>query len=914
MHDNIKEQFYNMLTGALSNVEMLDESTLDYYIKQFVSIPLFSNVLKDRDIRDIRNKITSEREIKLEMGSLIQVDYAYKKWFLNKKSELDMKYWERYKKYLMYDKGFPSTVVNTMDDVLDTLTDLLGDPTIDGTFQRRGLIMGDVQSGKTANYTGLICKGVDAGYKIVVLLTGTIEKLRKQTQLRLDEGFAGIDSDAMIKKNVLITGVGKYDKTIKPIVLTSKERDFKAQTARSVVGLDLKSQAQPVMFVIKKNVSTLKHLNKWLKTFNQNGDNSIDNSLLVVDDESDNASVNTNPEDRDPTAINAQIRELLNSFSRASYVGFTATPFANIFIDPETDDTMLKEDLFPKDYIYSLNAPSDYIGARDIFNKNGKYNKTMLEVIDYEEIHELLPISHKGDFSVSGIPNDLKEAICTFLLANVIRDLRGDTTAHRSMLINMSRLSNIQNQLKIYVNTYLKEIQSAVNVFSKLDENQALKNKYILDLYKEFKKYYSDKGYEWKEIQLSLRKSISPVTVVVVNKDNQNTLNYEDYEETGLRVIAIGGLSLSRGLTLEGLIVSYLYRNSKMYDTLMQMGRWFGYRKNYDDLCKIWMTEESISWYEHISEATDELRADIKRYENTGYTPMEFGLRVRSDINTLLVTARNKMRTASSLKISVTLSGEVIETPDIFADIDKNISNRKAVERLIRDIKDNERQDFIKNKKNKTNNGDDRSTCVYKNVKLDKIMNLLSDIEVPISNSLFNTESIRNFLHGYKGNELKEWDVAFVSGRSDRNYSFENVNINLIQRSFAFKNSNKILRMGGAQNRIGGPEHGKLGLSVEQINKYNCTSQKQWFKQIERNPLLIIYMVDPYDSKLDKEKSEQIKKIYEDRKEPLIGFSIGIPQLGDKESKYINYTTNKIHQLLNMDDSYDETYDIGDDE
>ena len=914
MHDNIKEQFYNMLTGALSNVEMLDESTLDYYIKQFVSIPLFSNVLKDRDIRDIRNKITSEREIKLEMGSLIQVDYAYKKWFLNKKSELDMKYWERYKKYLMYDKGFPSTVVNTMDDVLDTLTDLLGDPTIDGTFQRRGLIMGDVQSGKTANYTGLICKGVDAGYKIVVLLTGTIEKLRKQTQLRLDEGFAGIDSDAMIKKNVLITGVGKYDKTIKPIVLTSKERDFKAQTARSVVGLDLKSQAQPVMFVIKKNVSTLKHLNKWLKTFNQNGDNSIDNSLLVVDDESDNASVNTNPEDRDPTSINAQIRELLNSFSRASYVGFTATPFANIFIDPETDDTMLKEDLFPKDYIYSLNAPSDYIGARDIFNKNGKYNKTMLEVIDYEEIHELLPISHKGDFSVSGIPNDLKEAICTFLLANVIRDLRGDTTAHRSMLINMSRLSNIQNQLKIYVNTYLKEIQSAVNVFSKLDENQALKNKYILDLYKAFKKYYSDKGYEWKEIQLSLRKSISPVTVVVVNKDNQNTLNYEDYEETGLRVIAIGGLSLSRGLTLEGLIVSYLYRNSKMYDTLMQMGRWFGYRKNYDDLCKIWMTEESISWYEHISEATDELRADIKRYENTGYTPMEFGLRVRSDINTLLVTARNKMRTASSLKISVTLSGEVIETPDIFADIDKNISNRKAVERLIRDIKDNERQDFIKNKKNKTNNGDDRSTCVYKNVKLDKIMNLLSDIEVPISNSLFNTESIRNFLHGYKGNELKEWDVAFVSGRSDRNYSFENVNINLIQRSFAFKNSNKILRMGGAQNRIGGPEHGKLGLSVEQINKYNCTSQKQWFKQIERNPLLIIYMVDPYDSKLDKEKSEQIKKIYEDRKEPLIGFSIGIPQLGDKESKYINYTTNKIHQLLNMDDSYDETYDIGDDE
>lgn len=915
MHDNMKEQFYNMLIGALSNVEVLDESILDYYINQFIKIPLFSDILNDIDIRDIRNKITSEREIKLEMGNLLQVDYEYKKWFLNKKSELDMKYWERYKKYLMYDQGFPSTVVNTMDDVLDTLTDLLGDPTIDGTFQRRGLIMGDVQSGKTANYTGLICKGVDAGYKIVVLLTGTIEKLRKQTQLRLDEGFAGIDSDAMIKKNVLITGVGKYDKTINPIVLTSKDRDFKAQTARSVVGLDLKSQTQPVMFVIKKNVSTLKHLNKWLKTFNQNGDNIIDNSLLVIDDESDNASVNTNPEDRDPTAINGQIRELLNSFSRSSYVGFTATPFANIFIDPETDDKMLKEDLFPKDYIYSLNAPSNYIGARDIFSKNGKYNKTMLEVIDYEAIQELLPISHKGDLTISGIPDDLKEAICTFLLANVIRDLRGDITAHRSMLINMSRLSNIQNQLKIYVNTYLKEIQSAVNVFSKLEEHQALKNKYILDLYKAFKKYYSDKGYEWREVQSLLRKSILPITVVVVNKDNQNTLNYEDYEKTGLRVIAIGGLSLSRGLTLEGLIVSYLYRNSKMYDTLMQMGRWFGYRKNYDDLCKIWMTEESISWYEHISEATDELRADIKRYENTGYTPREFGLRVRSDINTLLVTARNKMRTASSLKVSVTLSGEVIETPDIFSDIDKNICNRKAVERLIYDIKDNVRQEPIRKKINTTNDDEYRNTCVYKNVKLDKIINLLSEIEVPISNSLFNIESIRSFLDGYKGNELREWDVAFVSGRSDRHYSFENVNINLIKRSFTFKNSHKILRMGGAQNRIGGPEHGKLGLSVEQINKYNFKSQRQWFKHIERNPLLIIYMVDPYDNQSDKEKSEQIKKMYDERKEPLIGFSIGIPQLGDKESKYINYTTNKIHQLLNSDNSYDdETWDIGDDE
>ena len=354
---NIKDQFYNLLISLIVGQDIVEEKKIDEYINQFKVLPMFSTSLTEEDIKNVRNKITSEMSIKLDMGTLLKGDYNYKKWFLNKKSELDMKYWERYKTYLLQDKKFSPTVVNTMDDILDTLTDLLGDPSTDSKFQRRGLIMGDVQSGKTSNYTGLICKGADAGYKVIVLLTGTIEKLRKQTQLRLDEGFVGIDSAAMIKnrENNRI-GVGKYDQTITPVVLTSTINDFKAQTARNL-GFDLKTINQPVIFVVKKNVSSLKHLNKWLRTFNKGTEESIDNSLLLIDDESDNASVNTNPEDRNPTSINAQIRDLLNIFTKSSYVGFTATPFANIFIDPDTNDSMLKEDLFPKYYIYSLNAP-----------------------------------------------------------------------------------------------------------------------------------------------------------------------------------------------------------------------------------------------------------------------------------------------------------------------------------------------------------------------------------------------------------------------------------------------------------------------------------------------------------------------------------------------------------------------------
>lgn len=302
-----------------------------------------------------------------------------------------------------------------MDDILDNLTDLLGNPKSKKSFQRRGLIIGDVQSGKTSNYTGLLCKAADAGYEAIVLLTGTIEKLRKQTQLRIDEGFVGMDSSAMIKqKENNIIGVGKYNPSIYPIVLTSTMNDFKTNIANNL-SFKIGVTNSPILFVIKKNVSTLKNLNKWLKIQNSNSNDKIDHSLLVIDDESDNASVNTNSEEKNPTTINGQIRELLSLFNRASYVGFTATPFANIFIDPDTTDSMFKEDLFPKDYIYCLNAPTNYIGARDIFSEEGKY-RNLLMTINKEEIEKYIPSNHKRDYIIYNIPNDMKEAINTFYL------------------------------------------------------------------------------------------------------------------------------------------------------------------------------------------------------------------------------------------------------------------------------------------------------------------------------------------------------------------------------------------------------------------------------------------------------------------------------------------------------------------
>ncbi|HFF9005231.1 Z1 domain-containing protein [Clostridium perfringens] len=911
--NKLQNKLYNVLTAGIMEEEDITDVLIDEQIDMYRQLPIYKGLI-DEEIKDIRNKILSEQSVRMSLGTLLQEDYNYEKWFLNEKANLDMKYWERYKKYLIHNQGFANNVVNTMDDMLDNLVDLLGNPNSDCEFKRRGLIVGDVQSGKTSNYTGLICKAADAGYKAIVVLTGTIENLRKQTQLRLDEGFVGRDSAAMLNKNDKnFIGVGKWDSSITPMVLTSTMNDFKISVARSL-GFDLNILSQPVLFVIKKNVSSLKNLNSWLRTFNQIGQDKINQSLLVIDDEADNASVNTNSEDNDPTSINKQIRTLLGLFSKSSYVGFTATPFANIFIDPNTDDEMLNGDLFPKDYIYSLNAPSNYIGARDIFGEDGKCSY-MLQEIDKELLEECLPTTHKRDYFVEYLTDDLKEAICTFLVANAIRDLRGDLGTHRSMLINISRFNDVQQSIESLVNDYLKHIQDSVKAYGSLSKNEALKDNYIKSLKYAYDKQYSNCEFTWGKIQKQLAKSIIPVKVFIVNQKSKVKLNYEENDKDGLRAIAIGGLSLSRGLTLEGLMTSYFCRNSKTYDTLMQMGRWFGYRKNYDDLCRIWMTDESIEWYRYISNATDELRDDIKRYENTGLTPKDFGLKVRSDINTLLVTARNKMRTADTMQRTLSLSGKIVETPYLYSDFERNRLNKEAVEKLLVDIKGN-KDTSIKGK-----------SILYRNVEVEKILDLLRKIDVSVSNVFFDTDILLNFISENINNGLSKWDLVVRNGESKEEFKLDNYStIKYVERSFSLINGDKIVKLNSS--RLGSADDGKFSLDKDKvdqiINRFKEEKKKQgkdvksvpqyeYFKDVERNPLMIIYMVKPKVDEKDKEYNSKVEFInkYKNNNECLVGFSIGIPELFGVDNITVKYTINKIQQILNEAGQF---VDLGEDE
>ena len=381
----------------------------------------------------------------------------------------------------------------------------------------------------------------------------------------------------------------------------------------------------------------------------------------LIDDESDHASINTNKEDVDPTKTNERIRELLALFSRKVYLGYTATPFANIFIDPDTPEDMM-DDLFPEHFIKVLDPPSNYFGPNKIYlNESSDFIRTI------DDHQNILPIKHKINHIVERLPLSLEKAIRNFILVIAIRILRGDALEHNSMLVNVSRFTGIQSGVCDLIYNYLTSLQDSIKGYYALPAFDALKNNHMKLLNTLFVDEYSDIEYDWDDVQSVLNKAASTLETIEVN-GSPRAEKIIDYTKksfpNGRSLIAIGGFSLSRGITIESLSITYFLRNSFAYDTLMQMGRWFGYRPMYQDLCRIYMTESSRAYYENIALATEELKAEFKTMAKAKptRTPMDFGLKVRNSEGGLLVTAKNKMRTAKEVIRDVDLTGEFNES------------------------------------------------------------------------------------------------------------------------------------------------------------------------------------------------------------------------------------------------------------
>ncbi|WP_449623126.1 Z1 domain-containing protein [Robertmurraya sp. Marseille-Q9965] len=621
-----------------------------------------------------------------ERDSFIKSSNFYKKkpWLSKMKPKIEWTFWERYEYFLEHVKKLPSLIVSKTDSRTDSILDLLGDPTSPEAWDTRGMVVGSVQSGKTTNYTALVCKAIDAGVKLVIILGGHDEGLRTQTQKRINEGILGefvVEEESGEEGSLCI--LAKRKKEI-PVVHSLTKNEQQGDFNRILSDTNIKIGGDTILLVVKKNGVILKNVISWLKR-NAKLDKETrtpyfeDIPLLLIDDECDYYSLNTAKE-HEVKSINGSIRKILHMFHQCSYVGYTATPYANVFIDKETSKENLKEygpSLFPKDFIVNLAKPNNYYGPSEIFGlaeneEEGIEKKEALPIISFvKDADTYLPQGHKINHKVEGLPESLREAIKVFLLVCCIRIERGQVNYHNSMLVHITRFKNIQCDVADLITDELRSIKNELKNRDSYIYNQFFKlfSENFIPTTNKIVQQVNDqkiKIVEWKNVNNHLYDMAQIIEVRSVNSKKRQYLDYQDYKESGLNVIAVGGDLLSRGLTLEGLSVTYLLRFASAGDALVQMGRFFGYKEGYIDLCRLYTTEELVGAHIHMASIEEELKQEFDIMESRREPPEKYGLKVRMHPEGLHITAPNKRR--GSKEITVSYSGTLADHTYFYKD------------------------------------------------------------------------------------------------------------------------------------------------------------------------------------------------------------------------------------------------------
>lgn len=903
----------NMVSQGLEDNARRTPEGIRELIASVVQLPYFPDVTND-DTEMLAREIEERIGVSMGLGSVVDSE-NFEKWLEIVRPEIESGsdpwyYWSRYKK-LLFKKKLPQDVIHGTDQVTDTILGRLGNPRDKRSWDRKGMVVGHVQSGKTANYTGLVCKAADVGYRLIIVIAGIHNNLRNQTQARIDEGFIGRDTGRLAqmgtRERPKLIGVAKFDGRFTPVSLTNTIKDFNKFTATSNTS-QIASYAVPVILVIKKNTHTLRNLTEWLREHSANHSSEmVDQPMLLIDDEADNASINVKYGKNEVSRINGQIRELLGLFRRSCYVGYTATPFANIFIDPEQDEAMEEEDLFPRDFIIGLDAPNNYFGPRKVFLDGMPDEKEPLYLRNIVDNEDVLPIRHKKDDELVSVPPSMIEALRAFLVARTIRDLRGQRDQHASMLVNASRFTRIQGLIRNRLQEALDTIRDSIRVNASLGE-RGIRDPEIAALRDLWAVEFQEAWPNWGEIQAQMLSSIGGAKVVEVNS-RINDLDYSEAGDRGLTVIAVGGFSLSRGLTLEGLTVSYFLRNSMMYDTLMQMGRWFGYRGNYEDLCRIWMPPQAIGWYAHIAEATEELHAELRRMQRDRATPLQFGLAVRSHPSSLLVTARNKLGSGEK-HVKIGLSNGYVETHKLINTPDVLEGNRRAARDFVTALREDGHEPG--------NTKPEKGGYLFRDVDVALVDDFLLRFRNARESVGTTTDPLRKYIDQRAHDELDKWDVFLTSVKE--NESISNVlgwPIGPSHRSIGLENlDDGILSISGRRSRVASRGIEKIGVEPEAVARAEAdflaaqnlqnsgkTSFPDYIYRRERNkPLLVIFLlsVKPPD-KTEHHERERYEHLLPE--EPVVAFGISFPVSSrpDEKVEYVMNTT-MLRELFGEED------------
>jgi hypothetical protein len=900
----------------MSKEEITDDVILKIINEKIKTAPEF----RDADFTNLFEVIRSECGI--GKGEITVMSDDLDPWLSEEKSNINFELWNRYKLYMS--QNDPSFPVNDLDDFTDKILDKCVNPKDKNSWDRRGMVVGHVQSGKTSNYVGLINKATDSGYKVIIVIAGTISSLRRQTQERIDAGFIGRSSSAFIRENEnRLIGVGKFKVETDIYSLTSSyyksgdEGDFSQSVANR---LNIPIGKNPVVFVIKKNKSILENLIDWFSK-NENIKNIdgtpklFDVPALIIDDEADAASVNTAKDINEVRTINKLIRTLLNIFNQNTFIGYTATPYANLFISQEHNEdltTIVKnkeykigEDLFPRDFIINIKAPTNYIGSAKIFgfeNPNGTENEPLdifRAINDYDPPFFRTINKHNKEDLPEYLPQSLETSIKSFILTCAIRRVRGHEKKHNSMLIHVALLVKWIDKVAYLVNDKMREYKNAIDGNDESLMND-LKHLYESDFLPTTENVlenldYTDvriKTHTWEEVKKEVKKAASKIEVRSVHGTRSTTnLKYHNIEEidysrydNGFSVIAVGGSRLSRGITLEGLSVSYYLRTTKMYDSLMQMGRWFGYRPGYVDLCRLYTTEQIFEWFNHITMATEEMRDDFDEMTAALQKPKDFRLKVRNHNGLMTITSLAKLY--HSDKIEISFSGTNPQTYQLLKTDSAIENNFKQFKELL-----NIGTKKIEIIKHKETDSIPRYVLI-KDFDKEKIASFLDNFKIDLP-------KIKNAKLGeyiLKQIEIKEWSVAIVSntdtrvfidwkggskkGERDKNEDLKKYLISVgnqeIQLGCSVRNQ-QLNRNGEyyhiSKNQIDDTADRQIDLTK---TGFKLNSEIKIERSIEKKGLLLIYA-------LDERGTPNVKNNI-----PIIGYSLHFPKI-DNEQK-ISYT------------------------
>ena len=723
----IDSDFYDMVATLIRSELSKGKPKRDIVVKlrKKFDESLIKNVLKE-----IENEKNNDSKT-----AALKEHNDYFGWYEGSGSRHPSSHWSALKTQLMTKENpWTQEMVDSLDRASTSVVSHLAPPHSERTTKAKGLVLGYIQSGKTANFSASIAKAVDAGYKLIVVLAGMHNNLRKQTETRLRSEL-----------------VNPHDgKTCTTLTGVDEKGDFKRKQTVSA-NSQLHRKDGFVLVVLKKNSSVLRNFNRWLEDANEE---ILKNCpALIIDDESDQASINTNKADKDPTAINSHIRNMIQQFSIVSYVGYTATPFANVFIDASVE-----EDIYPSDFLITLAKPATYYGPEELFGRyrvNGRDETDGLPVIRHVpdlEADNLRDMA-KGKAELTSLPYSLQQAIKQYFIGGAIRLTRGHWKQHITMLIHVSHLVGSHTSISAMVKEYVEDMADNIE---HNDETtyRSLLNIFNNDFVKTTRNITKSCDYDFDKVWKNLKRFTESVELITDNSQSSERLTFDRSYRDGAPLwgIIVGGNTLSRGLTVEGLTTSYFVRNTKMSDTLLQMGRWFGYRNGYVDLTRIFVPDQLFQNFHELSTVEQEIRDEITMMAENGEKPKHVALRIRKVPN-MLITANNKSRNTELTEMSY--RGTKIQTHQIIAHDEKIVmDNLIAVENVFKKVSSDIPRTPVPFK--------ELSAChLYRGVSSEYIMQFLDEYTPALGNAKFNKQMLQDYIS--RTSRSYSWSLGMMS-------------------------------------------------------------------------------------------------------------------------------------------------------